>query len=111
MRKPLTGQLYRDASGRNSYEIFDAEAQFIFSLADMLQDRFGFSDFTLPAFGLDQVYMECSKDNRRIILGWDNWSGCFVTTNEPENDAFVAEIGAYLDRALQELSSSEKDQQ
>jgi hypothetical protein len=34
------------------------------------------------------------------VVGWDNWSGCYLMSLRPEDDALVEEIGRYLDEHI-----------
>jgi hypothetical protein len=98
----LIGQFHITASGRTSYEIYEAEGEFVFHLVQILKDRFGYSP-RLPVLSwlsLDEIYITCQKDRLRLTVGWDEWSGCFVMASNRHADAAVVEIGGYLDNLL-----------
>lgn len=99
MKRPWTGRLHRNASGRASYEVFEAEADFLTELSNAL-GRLGFAPQRPPIVGLDQVFEHYSNGDVRLTAGWDNWSGCFVFAWEPEGDRFVEEVGRQIDLLL-----------
>jgi hypothetical protein len=98
----LEGFFWRAANGRQSYEVYRATPDFIYEVASLLRQRYGFSEPKRPVVGLDEVITECSKDGLKLLLGWDNWSGCYVLADTPEGDEVVNEFGAYLDSILQQ---------
>lgn len=101
----MIGQFHRTASGRTSYEIYEAEGEFVFHVVQILKDRFGFST-RLPIFWLDEVYVDCKKESLKatVTVGWDEWSGCFVMANNQAGDEVVREIGGYLDSLLTSMA-------
>jgi hypothetical protein len=99
----LVGCRFKTAQGRESYEIFKAEPEFIFKIATMLEDKFGCQFSGLPVVGLDGVYWDCHKGDLRFAVCWDIWSGCFVAADSPEGDTYVIQIGEYLDQVLNKL--------
>lgn len=99
----LTGRQYKTASGRASYVISNAGAEYVFTLVEVLQHCFGFHKVSLPRVGLSEVSLQCRReteggaDGVTLMVGWDNWSGCYVMSLRPEDDPLVEEIGRYLD--------------
>lgn len=98
----MIGQFLKTASGRTSYEIYEAEGDMVFEVIQILKDRFGFST-RLPVFWLDEIYIDLKKENLRLTVGWDEWSGCFVMANSSDSDAVVREIGVYLESVLSDI--------
>jgi len=37
------------------------------------------------------------KDDVKITVGWDNWSGCYIMDHDPAGEKYIQEIGKYLD--------------
>ena len=97
----LEGAFYKAANGRQSFEIYRATSEFVFVTAKILHERFGFSKCKPPFVGLDEVLTDCEKDGRKLLLGWDNWSGFYLMADSEAGDAIVFEIGTYLDSILQ----------
>jgi hypothetical protein len=106
MTDRLTGKLYTTPLGRASYEISDAESPYVFTVLEVLQNRFGFDDVGLPRMGLGEVTVQCrrSADTDRheavLVVGWDNWSGCYVMSVNAADDALVAEFGRHMDERV-----------
>jgi hypothetical protein len=96
----LEGFFCKAANGRQCYEIDQATPEFIYEAANILIQKFGFSEPKRPVVGLDEVITECAKDERKLFLGWDNWSGFYVLANSPEDDDFVKEFGSFLDTII-----------
>ena len=90
------GKFFTTAEGRVSFEIHDAEAQIIFPIATMLEEKFGLVANQFPVMGLDEVFLDLVKDNTIISLGWDNWIGFHVFALSEKGDELVQEIGNYL---------------
>lgn len=73
----MIGKIVTTESGFKSCEIYEADNQFIYKIADILVDRFEFQIIGVPVAGLDEVYWNFSKDGTlKLTLGWDIWSGC-----------------------------------
>lgn len=102
--KKLTGKLFKNTSGRASYEIYDAESDYVPRLAAMLQVHFDYAQQGATFHGLDEVYQILVKGSGSaeilIEVGWDNWSGCFVQAKSPKGDAEVVAIAAFIDEVL-----------
>ncbi len=103
MNKELKGQRYKNASGRETYEIFDAEPAFLKKFARVLQEQFGFRQQGEKVVDLDVVFMNFINGNIMLQLGWDNWTGCSLDTQQPEGDEHVITIGNYMDTVLSSL--------
>ena len=93
----MDGKIVKTASGFSSYEIFNAEQNHIFTFADVLTKRFSFHMDSAPICGLDGVYWDASKWNVKLTVGWDIWSGAFISANCPKGSEYVKEIAEYLD--------------
>lgn len=91
----MIGQFNRTASGRNSYEIYEASDELIYKIVDILQEQFGFTS-RLPVWGLDEIYINCNRSDTIITVGWDQWTGCFVMATSEHGDPVVDQIGDYL---------------
>lgn len=64
-------------NGYWSYEIFDAEESFVFELATVLINQFGYQA-ALPLNHLASTQFDLYKKQTKLTIGWDHWSGCFV---------------------------------
>jgi len=103
MQQELWGRRYKNASGRETYEIFHAEPDFLKTIALILQAQFGFRQKGQTLVGLDVVYMNFTKCHVAVVLGWDNWTGCSIFSECPGGDEQIIAIGNYLDEALKFL--------
>lgn len=99
----MIGQFLKTASGRKSYEIYEANDDFVFRVLDIVQEQFGFTS-RLPVWGLDEIYIDCKRTDANITIGWDNWSGVFIMANTPPSDSVVEEIGDYLNSIFDEFN-------
>ena len=106
--KTLTGCFHKTAQDRTSYEIFEADSDFMFQIVEVLESRFGFHAITIPMDGFDVIYWDFARDAIRVTVGWDVWSGCFVFATTEAGDEIVKEIGQYLDGRLDELQALQK---
>lgn len=91
----MLGQFNRTASGRNSYEIYEANGGLVFKIVEILQEQFGFTS-RLPVFGAEEIYIDCKSDDTRLTVGWDQWSGCFVMACDEPGDEVVQQVGDYI---------------
>ena len=96
----MKGKIHLIHNGHKSYEIFDEDESFIFKMADVFIDKFGFEGKKMPLIGLDGCYMDFYKKHIRITIGWDNWSGCFAMGYCNEGDDYITELGTYIDKHL-----------
>jgi hypothetical protein len=89
------GRLLAGPNGRLSFEMADEPQEAIFPLLLFLERRFGL-DSASPIFGLDGVYSEGVIDGTKIVVGYDNWSGCFIQAFDETGDGLVQEMGEAL---------------
>lgn len=89
-----------------TYDI-DGDPVLLFPLATRLQKEFGLDAGRLPAFGLDGTYIELTKGDITLTVGWDVWSDLFIMTDDKKGDALFKEIAEYLDNNLEELGELE----
>lgn len=69
-------------------------------MADVLIDKFEFENQHKPLVGLDSWYMDLHKEQVRVTVGWDNWSGCFAMSYCNEGDNYIIKLGEYFDKYL-----------
>ncbi|MFC5402955.1 hypothetical protein [Cohnella soli] len=96
----LLGHFTKTAKGRNSFEIWKGEADLILKIAFLLRD-FGFTSGPLMS-GLDGHYMDLVSNNIKLNLGWDIWSGLFLSAVNEEGDIWVNKLGEEINRKLRE---------
>lgn len=100
------GNFYKTAHGRVSYELFEAEPDYLKTVHRVLTKQFGFRRKNLLGvgilIGLDEVLCSYAHNNLQLEVGWDSWSGCYLFATEEAGDEVVREIGAYLDELLRQ---------
>ena len=89
-----------------TYDI-DGDAVLLFPLATKLQDEFGLDAGHIPMFGLDGTYIELTKGDISITVGWDVWSDIFIMTHDEKGESLFKEIAEYLDKNLEMLGELE----
>jgi hypothetical protein len=92
----LEGKFIQTASGRKSFEVLHAKPEIIFPISKILVHEFGCTEPNIPTVGLDTVVTECYKDNIKLNLGWDIWSGFYIFADSVQGDKIVDKIGNYL---------------
>ena len=102
-QKNLKGIIQQTAQGRASYEIYEANSDFLAKLAQVLESHFGFQAIRNPLDGVDVIYWDFARDDIQVTLGWDIWSGCFVFATSEAGDEIIHQIGQYLEQVLHEL--------
>ena len=96
----LTGKFHQTANGRRSYEIFNAAPEIIFPISEILSIEFDCTPPQIPTIGVDAVITECHKDNIKLNLGWDNWSGFYIFAESQQGDALIDKIGSHINELL-----------
>lgn len=102
--KKLTGLFTTTPTGLKTYEIYYATSGLIPVVAVLLAEKFGLAPGYLLD-GIDVYYLDCTRPDCKITLGWDNWSGFFIMPNgaNPNWDKILGEIGDYIDSQLENL--------
>ncbi len=91
-----SGRLSRTADGRLSFDMADAPIEQLYPLVDALQQRFGLGEVSPPHAGLEDVVIHGQIDGQPMIVGYDNWSGCYVQAASEGADAVIERIAATL---------------
>lgn len=107
-KRPLTGVLYITAQERNIYEVGEANSDFLFQIVEVLESRFGLQAIKQPLDGIDVIYWDFAREEIKLTVGWDVWSGCFVFANCDAGDAIIQKIGQYFDGVFHELQALQK---
>ncbi len=100
--RPLTAILTTTASGRQSWEVFEASYDLAGPVCDYLRQVHGFGTPTTPLFGLDEVVATVARPGMRLSVGWDNWSGFYVFGDSEAADTVVRQLAADLTPRLAE---------
>ena len=94
----LIGKVIEAANGHLSYEVFDVSSEMVSVAAKLLEEKFGLQPITDPAVGLSEVALNVRNPEVRLGLGWDLWSGLYVTAYDEAGDAYIERIADYLNR-------------
>lgn len=97
MAEKLIGKLYTTAAGFLSYEFYEAEPNYIYELERVLTDLLKFETFTRPSYGLDLHSWDFCKNDIRVTIGWDNWSGCFIMSHCKKGDEYILGLVNYFE--------------
>ena len=100
MSERVRGCFSQTASGHTSYEIFEASSGVIEPVCRLLVDVFSFSPPDDMSVGVDVFVCTCRKDGVKLAIGWDTWSGFFISAQSDLGDALVRQIGLYLDTVI-----------
>jgi hypothetical protein len=92
----MEGDFFHNASGRESYEIFEAEPSYLKTLHQVLTQEFKLCREGRPIIGLDEVFCDYHREGVHLEVGWDCWTGCYMSANDEATDALMREIGVYL---------------
>jgi hypothetical protein len=103
MLMKLIGKI-RPTKNGITYDIDGGEAVLVFPLATKIQKRFGLDAGQLPAIGFDNVLVELTKNDIKIIVGWDIWSDLFVMSVDEKGNQLIRKIAEFIEGSLDELS-------
>ena len=106
-QRPLTSFRGKAANGYRLYEIDKVGPLFIKKASEILQERFGFAPLVKRAMGLDTVLAQCSKDESKVLLSWDNWCGLSIMAESPDGEFIVDQFGDYVDSILNDTMLAE----
>jgi hypothetical protein len=88
---------HRDASGRLTFEMFNAPAESYHAICNDLAVAFHLVPVgTLVTDFLSIVFQDYHAGSRVVGLEWDNWSGFTVVAKTAESESLVQEIGTWL---------------
>ncbi|TVX95977.1 hypothetical protein [Cohnella terricola] len=96
----LQGKYLKPAKDRNSFEIFNAEPEILLKIAFFLRE-YGFVSRPMIV-GFDGNYLDLEQDNIKLHLGWDVWSGLFLSAIDEEGDIWVEKLGEEINIKLKE---------
>ncbi|MDQ0112454.1 hypothetical protein [Paenibacillus harenae] len=96
----LQGNYFKTSKERNSFEIFKAEPEILLKIAFYLRE-FGFISGPMIV-GFDGNYIDLELDHIKLLIGWDVWSGFFLSAIDEEGDIWVKKLGDELNIKLKE---------
>lgn len=84
-------------NGYLSYEIRNAPINFIYEFEEIIIDDFGASRIN-HVNDIDVIYIDIDIDGHILILGEDDWSGCFIFATSEEGEENIVEIGMFFNK-------------
>lgn len=99
----MKGIIHSLPNGHKSYEVLQADEPFIFNMATVLKDKMGFSGEKNPKLLLDKGYIDMYKNNIKLTVGYDNFSGCFVMAYCDDGDNEIVKFKNHFDKYLENL--------
>lgn len=96
----LQGKHFKTSNDRNSFEIFKAEPEILPKIAFFLRE-FGFTSDPM-IIGLDGNYLDLKLNHIKLYMGWDIWSGFFLSAIDEEGDIWVNKLGEEINIKLKE---------
>jgi len=91
-------QEYRDASRRLIIDFYDIDALRYRSITKSVVKQFQLEPAGELIIGLDEMFQEFQKEDLRVGLEWDIWSGFIVVAKTESAEDLVREIGAFIDK-------------
>lgn len=101
MPKQLTGKTATISNGHLSYEVHNANSEFVPVLATLLQEQLGISPVSLPGISASEVALKMELNGIELDIGWDVWSGVYVMARCEQGDLLVRRLASYLDDELE----------
>src|SRR4051812_29121761 len=92
---PVPGkQLWRDASGRLTFELFEVPAHRFGPICGAVASAFQLApDGEVVTNGVDFAFRDYRLGEQAVGLAWDNWTRFTVFAKTPGSEPLVEEIG------------------
>jgi hypothetical protein len=103
----MEGKLNIIKNGFYSYDIYEADQNYIYQIADILTKQHGFSMVNSPVIGLDCVYWDFNKNNIKLTLGWDIWSGAFIFAHCLNGNDYIKIVSDYFNNLFMQNNYDE----
>lgn len=85
-------KLMEIANGRKSCDNPDLKSSDIPAVLSVIEKNFEISYNKKGAIGLDTVGLDFQINEKHVTVGWDNWSGLFIMSREPDGDNVIERI-------------------
>jgi hypothetical protein len=96
------GKISSAANGHLSYDIGHAKATFLYEIMREMADKYKFNQSSKLSVGFDEVITDMSLGNVKILLGWDNWSGCYIMADDEEGDKWIPILSEHFNHIIEE---------
>ncbi len=99
LKKDMDGKFVIVDSIRKYFEIENDSVVIIFKIAKVLEDKFGFAKRS-PVVGSDETIIECTKDNMKLLICWDNSLGFYIMVKSKGDKKHIEDAARYMDKVL-----------
>ncbi|QDT26659.1 hypothetical protein Enr10x_19690 [Gimesia panareensis] len=89
-------QEYRNASQQLTIDFYDIDSRRYTAITKSVVRQFQLEPAGELIIGLDEMFQEFQKEDLRVGLEWDIWSGYIVLAKTESAEDLVREIGAFL---------------
>lgn len=98
--------LWRDNSGRLTYDAPDVTAEQYPAMCRQVADAFGLAPESEIVIGSEQMFWDFGRGGQVVGLDWDIWMGLMAVAKSPESEPLVAEIAAWFAARVKERGHS-----
>ncbi|MBA4016663.1 MAG: hypothetical protein C0483_05695 [Pirellula sp.] len=100
----LDERLWRDASGRLTFDLSTVTAEHYPALCRNIADTFKLAPAMESSLvGIDQMFWEFCRNDQVISLDWDVWMGFMIVAKTTTAESLVHEIAIWATSELQNL--------
>lgn len=85
-------KIVKIANGRKSCDNDDLVSSDIPSVLSVIEKYYEISYDNKGALGQDVAAFDFQINGKQVTIGWDNWSGLFIMSNEPSGDIVIEKI-------------------
>ena len=85
-------KIVKIANGRKSCDNYDLVSSDIPSVLSVIEKYYEISYGNKGALGQDVAVFDFQIKGKQVTIGWDNWSGLFIMSNEPSGDIVIEKI-------------------
>ena len=92
----MVGRLWRDASGRLTYDLPSVAAADYPATCRAVADALGLAPVGELVVGPEQMFWDFGRGGQVVGLDWDNWFGFMAVAKSAASEPLVAGIAAWL---------------
>lgn len=95
----LNMTMYKTPQEFKFLEIGQYEEASLYDVLDILMSDLNFQRFGRYTKDADETIIELIKEEKKVILGWDVWDGCYIMAEDTCGDECIIEIQNYFETA------------
>ncbi len=88
--------MWRDASGRLTFDLASVEAADYPAACRAVADNFALASDGAPVIGPEQLYWAFRRAEQEVGFDWDIWMGFMVVAKSEAAESLVRDIAAWL---------------